>query len=175
MIARLLLLMLCTLAPLSLADQATRDPGKFFFNDTFGDFKEELQNARDAGKKGVLLMFEMDECPFCHYMKTRILNQSDVQDFYREHFLIFPVDIEGDIEITDFAGNMTTMKDFALKQYRVRATPVFAFFEVDGSYIKRARLTGKANNKEEFLMLGKYVVDGAYKTESFTRYKRSNR
>ena len=43
------------------ADQATRDPGTHFFNETFGDFSEELQNARAAGKKGILLMFEIHE------------------------------------------------------------------------------------------------------------------
>ena len=158
-----------------LAEQATRDPGTHFFNDTFGNFQEELDTARDEGKKGILIMFEMDECPFCHYMKSRILNQATVQDYFREHFLIFPVDIEGDIEITDFAGRETTMKDFALKQYRVRATPVFAFFDLDGKYIKRARLTGKANNQEEFMLLGRYVVEGAFSKQSFTRFKRANR
>lgn len=177
MAARLILtLILCAVVtPPALAGQAPRDPGQYFFNDTFGNFQEELETARDAGKKGILIMFEMDECPFCHYMKTRILNQPVVQDYFREHFLIFPVDIEGDIEITDFKGNSTTMKEFALKQYRVRATPVFAFFDTEGRYIKRARLTGKANNAQEFMLLGRYVVEGAFNQQTFTRYKRAQR
>lgn len=174
MLSRMMAVALLLTTALAWAD-TPRDPGEYFFNETFGDFREEMQNARDAGKKGVLLMFEMDECPFCHYMKTRILNQPAVQDYFREHFLIFPVDIEGDIEITDFAGKATTMKDFALQQYRVRATPVFAFFDADGNYIKRARMTGKANSKEEFMLLGRYVVEGAYEKQSFTRYKRASR
>ena len=120
-------------------------------------------------------MFEMDECPFCHRMKATVLNQPDVQDYFREHFLIFPVDIEGDVEVVDFKGNTTTMKDFAFKQYRVRATPVFAFYDLDGKYIKRARFTGATRDKDEFLLLGRYVVEGAYKKQSFTRYKRSAR
>ena len=76
---------------------------------------------RRCGKSGILLMFEMDECPFCHRMKTNVLNQPQVQDYFREHFLIFPVDVEGDIEVVDFAGNSAAQKDFALKQFRVRA------------------------------------------------------
>ena len=157
------------------AAEKPRDPGQHFFNETFGDVSEELENARDSGKQGILVMFEMDECPFCHRMKTTILNQPDVQDYFREHFMIFPVDIEGDVEVVDFQGKTTTMKDFAFKQYRVRATPVFAFFDLDGKYIKRARFTGATKDKEEFMLLGKYVVDGAYKQQSFTRYKRSAR
>jgi thioredoxin-related protein len=30
-----------------------------------GDFKDELDTARAEGKQGVLIMFEMDDCPFC--------------------------------------------------------------------------------------------------------------
>ena len=155
------------------AAEKPRDPYRHFFADTFYDMQEELQNARDSGKKGILLFFEMDECPFCHRMKMTVLNQPEVQDYFRENFLAFPVDIEGDIEMVDFEGRSTTMKDFAFKQYRVRATPVFAFFDLDGRYIKRARFTGATRDKGEFLLLGKYVVDGQYRESSFSRYKRS--
>ena len=159
----------------ALAADRPRDPGQHFFNDSFWDFTEELQTARESGKRGILIMFEMDECPFCHRMKTTVLNQPDVQDYYREHFMIFSVDIEGDVEVVDFKGRTTTMKDFAFKQYRVRATPVFAFFDLDGNYIKRARFTGATRDKDEFILLGRYVVDQAYEKQSFTRFKRAIR
>jgi len=149
-----------------------RDPQSNFFDQSFGDFHEELQNARDAGKLGILIMFEMDECPFCHRMKQTVLNQSEVQDYYKGHFLVFSVDIEGDLEIHDFAGNPTTEKEFAFKQNRVRATPVFQFFDLDGNAIKQARFTGATNGPDEFLWLGQYVVDRVYEQMNFTRYKR---
>jgi thioredoxin-related protein len=150
-----------------------RDPGQYFFDQTFGDFHDELARAKEEGKQGILLMFEMDECPFCHRMKTTVLNQSGIQDYYRKHFLVFPVDIEGDLEITDFQGKQVSQKDFALKEFRVRATPVFAFFDLQGNLI--ARYTGATRDAKEFLWLGEYVVDGAYKSTSFTRYKRERR
>ena len=153
----------------------TRNPETHFFNQTFGDFSEELENAREQGKKGILIMFEMEECPFCHRMKQRVLNRKDVQDYFREHFLIFSVDIEGDIKITDFKGNPTTMKDFAFRQFRVRATPVFQFFDLEGKPIRRGRYTGATRDAEEFLLLGRYIVEEAYRKTSFTRYKRSQR
>ena len=84
-----------------------KDPYKYFFNETWGDFSEELENAKQQQKKGILIFFEMDECPFCHYMKHNVLNQPEVQAFYREHFLNFSVDIEGDIEITNMQGKQT--------------------------------------------------------------------
>lgn len=149
---------------------ATRDPAQYFFDSTFGDFAEELETARTEGKKGILLMFEMDECPFCHRMKTTVLNQPEVQDYFKEHFMIFPVDIEGDVEIHDFAGNALSQKDFALKTHRVRATPVFAFFDLEGNLV--ARYTGATGDATEFMWLGEYVVQERYKDSTFPAYKR---
>ncbi len=144
-----------------------------FFDQTLGDFSEELEIARENNKAGVLIFFEMDECPFCHRMKTSILNQPEVIAYFKKHFLIYQVDIEGDVEITDFDGNTTSMKDFAFKQHRVRATPVIAFFDLTGKRV--VRYTGATSDAEEFLLLGQFVVSGEYKNKSFTRYKRDKR
>jgi len=144
-----------------------------FFDESLGDFSEELELAREQGKKGILLFFEMDECPFCHRMKTTILNQPEVIAYFKKHFLIFPVDIEGDIEINDFKGNVITQKDFAFKEHRVRATPVLAFFDLNGKRV--ARYTGATSTIEEFMWLGEFVVSEAYKSTSFNRFKRNKR
>ena len=168
----LLLVALLGTGPL-LAAEPGRDPGRYFFNQTFGDFSEELETARAEGKTGILLMFEMDECPFCHRMKTTVLNQPEVQEYFREHFLLFPVDIEGDIEVVDFSGQRLPEKEFALEQFRVRATPVFAFFDLDGNLV--ARYTGATRDTAEFMLLGQYVVEGAYHDTTFTKYKRAKR
>ncbi len=50
-----------------------RDPAKFFFEHTLGDLTEDLKDAKEKSKKGVLIFFEQEECPFCHRMKTTIL------------------------------------------------------------------------------------------------------
>ncbi len=152
-----------------------RDPDTHFFDQTFGDFSEELSNAREQGKKGILIMFEMEECPFCHRMRTQVLNRKDVQEYFRRHFLIFSVDIEGDIEITDFRGRPTTMKEFAFRQFRVRATPVFQFIDLEGRPIRRGRYTGATRDAEEFMLLGRYIVEEAWRKMSFSRYKREMR
>lgn len=152
---------------------ATRDPGSFFFDQTLGDFSEELELAKEEGKTGILIMFEMDECPFCHRMKTQVLNQVEVQEYFKSHFLIYTVDIEGDVMITDFKGTPIKEKDFAFRQYKVRATPVFGFFDLDGNMV--TRFTGVTSNAQEFLWLGEFVVNGHYKTTNFSRYKRQKK
>jgi len=153
-----------------------RDPYQYFFEQSLGDMNEELEVAREEGKKGVFVFFELDECPFCHRMKRTVLNQPEVQEFYRKHFHNLAVDIEGDIEVTDFNGKETTLKGFA-SEYRVRATPVLAFFDLDGNLL--VRYTGATSGVEEFMWLADYYLQGVYKMKDkngrpirFSRYKR---
>ena len=165
-----LLLLMCLFYGLSAHAASTRDPSTHFFDETWGDLQAELQQARDEGKKGVLLFFELDECPFCHRMKRSVLNQPEVQEYFRKNFRIFIIDIEGDVEMVDFQGNTTTQKDFSFKANRVRATPVMAFYDLDGKEIMR--YTGATSGVDEFLWLGQFVVEGHYEKMRFTKYKR---
>ncbi|WP_025769285.1 thioredoxin family protein [Thioalkalivibrio sp. HK1] len=148
-----------------------RDPYQYFFQDTFGDFAEEIEIAREEGKKGIVIFFEMDECPFCARMRETVLNRASVQDYYREHFRIFMVDIEGDTEVVDFSGDIMLAKDFAFKLHKVRATPVIAFFDLEGT--RTVRFTGAVRNPDEFLLLGHFAVEGYYEKTNFTRFKRA--
>lgn len=167
------MLVVCLLVTGAAGAAAPRDPQQYFFDQTLGDFQEELEVAREQGKQGIMLFFEMDECPFCHRMKETVFNQPEVQDYFKANFLIFPVDIEGDIPITDFEGNATTQKAYAFDVHRVRATPVLMFFDLDGQPV--ARYTGATADVREFMWLGQYVVDGVYKDMPFTKYKRERR
>ncbi len=168
------LIALCTLwlALLSspLQAQTGLDPYSHFFNETFGNLSEELQSAREQGKSGIMLFFEMDECPFCHFMKQNVLNQPEVQAYFREHFLLFPIDIEGDVEMTDFEGHTMPQKDYAFKVNRVRATPVIAFYDLDGQ--QTLRYTGRTADVAEFMLMGRFIVEGHYKTTRFSKFKR---
>ena len=144
-----------------------------FFDQHLGDLSEELENAQSENKKGILIFFEMQECPFCRRMKTTVLNQPKVVEYYKKHFFIFPVDIEGSVGLVDFQGNNTTEKDFSFIQNWVRATPVLAFFDLEGKRV--ARYTGPTSGVEEFLWLGEFVVNEEYKNTNFIRYKRTRR
>lgn len=165
MLKRFLVVFLLFYAGAGLAE--SRDV-QGFFDQNLGDFKVELASAQKAGKQGILLMYELEDCPFCHRMKETILNQSEVQDYYRKHFLVFSVDINGDNALVDFSGKETTEKKFAAEQ-RVRATPVFAFYDLEGRQI--ARFTGASKDVGEFMLLGRYVVEGAWKSMPFAKYK----
>lgn len=152
------------------ASELPRDPMEYFFNQSFNNLQEELEIVADENKIGVFIMFSDKDCPWCLKMKSTIMNRVDVQNYYRQHFRNLTIDIRGDTLMTDFDGNEVSEKDFAFKQHRVRATPVFMFFDTSGEAIMR--LTGIVRDAKEFLWLGEFVVSGEYQNTNFTKYKR---
>ena len=168
--------LLLWLLPVLLQAAATRDPYQHFFQATLGDLTEELEIAREQGKQGIFVFFEMDECPFCHRMKQTVLNQPDVQEFFATRFHSLAMDIEGDIEIVDFAGTDMTQKEFA-RQNRVRATPLLVFYDLQGKQL--FKYVGAPSGKQEFIWMGEFIADKVYlqKDDSgrnirFARFKR---
>ena len=177
MVARLpVFALLLILSPALLQAAAQRDPYQHFFQASLGDLPEELEIAREAGKRGVFVFFEMDECPFCHRMKQTVLNQVDVQEYFSQNFHSLSIDVEGDIEIVDFNGEVMTQKEFA-RRHRVRATPLLAFFDLQGKQI--FKYVGATSGKQEFLWMGEFIAERVYLQKDssgrnirFTRYKR---
>ncbi|MFT5111837.1 MAG: thioredoxin-related protein [Parasphingorhabdus sp.] len=142
-----------------------------FFDNSFGDLSEEADTARAEGKTGILIMFEEDDCPWCRRMKERVLNRASVQDYFHKNFRILTINVEGGTMIVNFDGTEIKEKEFAQKHNRVRATPVFAFFNTDGEFL--TRFTGTSKTVEEFLWLGEFVVTGEYQNGRFSTYKRA--
>ncbi|MDP1536947.1 MAG: thioredoxin fold domain-containing protein [Burkholderiales bacterium] len=153
--------------PAAAQGTATRDAMTHFFDANTGDLKAELADARAAGKKAILLMYEQEGCPACLYMKQNVLNRVDVQELYRRHFVSFTVDINGSVPLKDFTGRDITEKAFAAA--KARATPTFAFHDLTGAEI--VRITGAVRNVGEFKLLAEFVASGAYKTRQFAEYK----
>jgi len=167
-VASIVLALLAPGAPLAAESVTTRDPDLHFFETTLGDLRAELASAKQQGKQGVLLVFEMDDCPYCHRMKQTVLNRSDVQDLYRSQFIVLRVDIRGDSPLEDFSGQQTTEKAFAREQ-KIAATPTFVFYDLDGKPM--TRFPGVARSPAEFIQLGRYVADGAYRSTTFAAYR----
>ena len=150
-----------------------RDPEEHFFHQTFGDLQEEVELALEEGQKGIMVMFELNDCPWCDRMKATVLNQSEVQDYFRQNFRCLMMNVEGDNLVVDFNGEEIAEKDWALKHNRIRATPVFLFLDLEGNRIMR--YTGAAKDIEEFMLLGEFVADGHYQDSNFIKFKRAKR
>jgi thioredoxin-related protein len=155
------------LAPLTTTAAETPDAASFF-NLNMGDLKTELAEARTDGKKALMVMFEQEGCPGCLYMKRNILNRRDVQDFYRSNFANLSLDIWSSVPVKDFANREQTEKAYA-QAAKIKGTPTFVFYDLSGNEI--ARVFGTVDTPDEFLLLGRYVASGAYKTRTFAQYK----
>ena len=154
-------------------DTSNRNALEYFFHQSFNNLREELDIAREENKIGIFVMFNDPDCPWCAKMKATVLNRISVQNYYRKHFRLIHIDTRGDTLMTDFQGNEITEKDYSLLVNRVRATPVFMFFDLDGK--KLIRYTGATRNLNEFMWLAEFVTSGAYKNTKFSKYKRKKR
>lgn len=159
--------LLAAIACLLLSVTARADAGDRFFDQTFGDLRAELASARDQGKRGLLLVFEADDCPYCHRMRVQVLDRADVQDYYRQRFVIVRVDVLGDVPLTDVVGRDTTEKRLAAA-YRIRGTPTYVFVGPDG--VEQARYAGATPDARTFLLLGRFVADGHFKHQGFEAF-----
>jgi hypothetical protein len=126
----------------------TRDAMTHFFDANTGDLRGELADAKAAGKKGMLLMYE--------------------QALYRKHFVNFTIDLFGSVPLQDFKGREITEKAFAAEA-RVRATPTFAFHDLTGAEV--VRITGAVRDVAEFKLLAEFVASGAYRSRSFAEHR----
>lgn len=157
------------LACVSLAAQAAGADA--FFDPFLGDLPAELKAARQEGKQGILLVFEAEGCPFCKRMREQVLSRPAVQQYFRKHFAVFAVDINGSVVVTDFAGKEVTEKTLSLT-HKVRGTPTFVFVGVDGRTM--ARHSGATRDAEEFVALGRFVVEGHWQKTSFEQFRAAN-
>lgn len=160
--------LLCLIA--GLADAAAPlDPDIGFFNATLGDYRAELADARTQHKQGVLLIFEREGCPYCRRLRETVLSDPAVQAYYRAHFLVFPVDINGADAITDFQGRSRLERQFAQDDTQVSVTPTCQFYDLNGKPV--VRYTGVIAGAGEFIQLGEFVARARYRDMNFSRYK----
>jgi thioredoxin-related protein len=115
------------LPPPTLADDGFYHPDWFLVG--FMDLKEDLAEARKAGKQ-LVMMVEQRGCGACKKVHEVNLRDPRVRDYVKDRFHVIQVDLYGSREITDFDGQVLAEKDYARK-LGVRATPAMLFYKDD--------------------------------------------
>ena len=166
----LLVLTFGALLAAAVPAQAKRaDPQDFYQVVAFGNFQQNLQDALASGKKGMLVYFHQDGCPFCHKMEQTVFTKPLVQKFFHKYFDIYKVNIKGNKQFVDVHGKSVSQNKFAVEN-RARATPTLIIFGKGGKELVRFVTNPSV---DELLAMGKYVVDGTYKKGTdFFNYKR---
>ena len=92
---------------------------------TFKDMAEDLENARDEGKR-LAIIFEQRGCVYCKKMHEEVFSDPEVADFIKANFMVVQMNLFGDEEVTDFDGEALSEKDMA-NRWGVVFTPTILF------------------------------------------------
>lgn len=152
-------------------------PAQPWFLQSFLDLREDLETARAAGKRLVVLI-EQRGCPFCKQLHEVNFADPAIAEWIRARFDILQLDLHGAREVTDLDGTRQEEKAFA-RRIAGQMTPVAIFLPADpaealgrpAAEAAVARMPGYLPPRE-FLALFRYVHEEAYRREGFEAYLR---
>jgi thioredoxin-related protein len=137
-----------------------------WFKKSFLDLPDDLQEALDEGKQGIILYFGQKRCAYCKMLLEVNFGLSDITTYTRRHFDIIPIDIWSTEELTTLEGETLTQRDYALAQ-KTNFTPSLIF--IDNKGLEVLRLRGYYP-PYQFRAALEYVADRHYQNESFPDY-----
>ena len=149
-------------------DQPLDEPLGFpdFFKLSFLDLQEDLQEAREAGKAGIMVYFGQKYCPYCEKFLEHDLQNESIQAYLLRHFDVIGLDIHGHRTVTDMHGNELLESRLAIQE-GTNFTPSVIFYDTDGR--EALRLRGYYP-PYRFLAALEYVADSHYRKERFREY-----
>ncbi len=106
-----------------------------WFKQSFLDIREDVAEAAANGRR-VMLYFYQDGCPYCKKLLETNFSQRDIVERTRDRFDVIAINLWGDREVVDFAGNPVTEKNFA-SALKVMFTPTLVFLDEQGAVVVR--------------------------------------
>ncbi len=106
-----------------------------WFKNSFLDIRDDIREAAANGR-GVMLYFYQDGCPYCARMIQDNFTQRSIVEKTRKYFDVIAINMWGDREVRDLAGNDVTEKQFA-KNARVMFTPTLLLLTQKGQLALR--------------------------------------
>lgn len=142
----------------------TEDPA--WFKTSFLDLRDDLAEARAAGKQGLMVLFSTEGCAYCKAFIERSLKDPAIGARVREHFDTIHLEIFDDAEMKDPQGRSLAVKDFARRE-GAAFSPTLLFYGTDGR--RMHRVVGY-QSPERFRTVLDYLVDGHHRTLSYRDY-----
>ncbi len=137
-----------------------------WFKVSFLDLQEDLDEAVENGKQGLIVYFGQKRCAYCKAHLENNWGQKDILAYTQKHFDVIHINIRGQKEVVGMDGNDYTEKEFAIK-YETNFTPSLAFFNRDGKLVLRLR---GYRPPYQFRAALEYVADAHYRQEPFDLY-----
>lgn len=176
---RLMTILFATLLALPAIAAELGDDGLHktpWMRDTFKDLSEDLEEANAEGKR-LLLMFEQIGCVYCTKMHEEVFPDPEVTKMLEDNYFVVQLNLHGDIEVTDFDGEVLSEKNMA-KKWGILFTPTLMFMpeevgeDVTAAEAAVATMPG-AFSRGTTLDLMTWVVEKRYEDiseEDFQRY-----
>ncbi len=148
------------------ARSAAPQPDAFFA--PTADLSAALRQARDSGKSGVVILYEMEGCGECRKLHATTLQNERLRALYRGAFVTVAIRADEPAPLTGFDGEATTQLEFAAQQGIV-ALPTVVFHDIDALPV--IRQSGSALPLPEWLLLGEYVRTAGYDALPFPLWR----
>ncbi|MDH3342442.1 MAG: thioredoxin fold domain-containing protein [Gammaproteobacteria bacterium] len=137
-----------------------------WFKKSSGDLRDDLQDALDANKKGLIIYFGQNRCSYCEQFIKNSLNSSDIEYYTRKNYDFINIDIWSSMDIIDTDGKEYTERDLSI-HYDTNFTPSLVFYDRKGKPIFRLR---GYYPPYKFRAALKYVAEEFYLKEPFRDY-----
>lgn len=175
MILRLTMLVLtATLLPLNVVQAGDLVKGKsvhadypsWFKKDPFLELDSELYKARQAGKKGLMVLYTTKGCSYCDVFIKKSLGDPVIAAMVQAQFDAVGLEIFDDTDMVDPSGTNTSVKKFASIE-DVEFSPTLLFYGEGGERL--LKVTGYQTPTRFKQILG-YLAGEYYQTESLASY-----
>ena len=175
----IILIFLYYITPIYVFSEEIGDDGlhkQIWMRDTFKDLREDLNEANMEGKR-LVLMFEQRGCIYCSKMHNDVYSRDDISSYIEENFYVVQLNLHGDLEVTDFDGEVLSEKAMARK-WNILFTPTVLYLprevedgltatEAAVSLMPGAWLAGTTIDMLTWVREERYLLDNG---EDFQRY-----
>lgn len=137
-----------------------------WFKVSFLELSEDVTEARENGKRGLIIYFGQKHCPYCKAQLENNWGRKDVLAYTQKYFDVIAIDVRGQKQVTDFDGEVYSEKSYSIAQ-NTNFTPSLVFYDLEGK--ETLRLRGY-RPPYQFRAALEYVADAHYKKEPFAVY-----
>ena len=137
-----------------------------WFKLSLGDLRDDLSEAKESGKQGIIAYFGQQRCAYCKKFFDTSLANIDIQNYLRKHYDVVALDIWNDEDIIDTDGNEYSERELAI-HYKTNFTPSLVFYDISGKPVFRLR---GYYPPYKFRAALQYVTEGFYIKETFPEY-----
>lgn len=137
-----------------------------WFKLSFLELHDDLSDAVDVGKRGLILYFGQLDCAYCKAHLENNWGRSDIRQYTQKYFDVVAIDVRGDRLVTGLDGYISKEKDFS-SRLKTNFTPSLLFINRSGQTV--LKLSGYYP-PYQFRAALEFVADKHYQKESFRDY-----